>query len=81
MIVPLPDCQPCGTSPTTRWFGPDSANVAALAVPGVPLLELGVTVAYAPIAAAMAIAIAAAPIAMDLTSFRGNIERLRGRWV
>jgi hypothetical protein len=45
-------------------------------VPDAPLLEPELTIAYAPIATAMA----AVPMATDLVSFRENIERLLRRW-
>jgi len=44
MIVPDPECQFCGTWPTTRWFGADGVNGAAFALPVAPLLELELTV-------------------------------------
>jgi len=45
MIVPDRGCQFCGTCPTTRWFGADGANGAALALPDAPLLEVELTIA------------------------------------
>jgi len=45
MIVPLPECQAGGISPTVRWFEPPRANVAMAAVPDAPLLELGLAIA------------------------------------